>query len=338
MENLVKQLLGKDTNYVFTKSMAKDEWRNARRSSIGGSDAGAIMGLNKWASPLTVYLDKKGLHSFEGNMFTERGSWLEDPIRQRCREEFGVLIEEVPYMFYSGEQKFMSANIDGLIYVQEPKTISGIEVSGLGGHEIKTSQRGDGFGENEIPDSYFAQVQHYMSVLNLDWFVLSAYIIDKNELRHYAINRDEAFITRLVKAEKTFWEDFIEENIMPAPSGVDAEDEAIAKMFEGAENTIILDGEAESMSAEYLLINAQIKELEEKKSKLSSSLKLKIIEQQTNSEEKKAKAVAGKYNLSFSKSIRRTVDSEKLKKDGLYEQYLKESEVAMLRITEPKAK
>jgi len=75
---------------VFVKSMKSEEWKELRRSSIGGSDAGAIIGLNKWASPLTVYLDKKGKNAFEGNIATRRGgAWLEAPIRQRCKDEWG---------------------------------------------------------------------------------------------------------------------------------------------------------------------------------------------------------------------------------------------------------
>lgn len=333
---LYKQLLEANKSHVFTKDMTHEQWLTARRGSIGGSDAGAIIGLNKWASSLTVYLDKKGLNTFEGNTATERGNWLEDPIRQKCRELLEVPIEAVPYMFTSEEHPFMSANIDGVIYLQEEKEINGILLKGLGGHEIKTSQRGDGFTENEIPDSYFAQTQHYMAVLDLPWFVLSAYLIDKNEFRHYVIQRDDEFIGRLIEAEKNFWENFVEKDVMPAPSGVDAENDLIANMFEGSSVSIILDGEAESLSAEYLLINEQLKELEARKSQIASSLKLKIIAQQTGSSDTKAKAVAGKYNISFSKFMRKSVDSEKLKKDGLYEAYCKESESGMFRITEPK--
>ncbi len=48
MENaLCKELLKNVKKSVLVKSMKKDEWQNLRRGSIGGSDSGAIMGLNK---------------------------------------------------------------------------------------------------------------------------------------------------------------------------------------------------------------------------------------------------------------------------------------------------
>lgn len=335
MEPLYKQLLATHKEHVFTKGMTEEQWLLKRRNGIGGSDAGAVMDLNKWASPLTVYLDKKGLSHFDGNRATERGSWLEEPIREKAKEALGVMIEECPYMFTSATHPFMSANIDGLVYIQDEKEINGISLSGLGGHEIKTTQRGDDFSEHEIPDSYFAQVQHYMAVLELPWFILSAYFIDRHEFRHYVIQCDDAFISRLIKAEKDFWENFIEKGIMPAPSGIDAESDAINALFTGCATTLILDSEAESMSAEYLLINSQMKDLKKRKTQLCEGLKLKIIAQQKD-EVSKAQAIAGNYKISFSKSVRRSVDTDRLKKDGLYEQYCKESESSMFRVTESK--
>lgn len=335
MEPLYKQLLATHPSHVFTKNMTEEQWLLERRKGVGGSDAGAVMDLNKWASPLTVYLDKKGLSHFDGNRATERGSWLEEPIREKAKEALGVMIEECPYMFTSATHTFMSANIDGLVYIQEKKEINGISLSGLGGHEIKTTQRGDDFSEHEIPDSYFAQVQHYMAVLELPWFILSAYFIDRHAFCHYVIQRDDAFISRLIKTEKDFWENFIEKGIMPAPSGIDAESDAINALFTGSATTLILDSEAESMSAEYLLINRQMKDLEKRKAQLCESLKLKIIAQQKD-EVSKAQAIAGNYKISFSKSVRRSVDTDRLKKDGLYEQYCKKSESSMFRVTESK--
>ena len=334
-KQLYKQLLTTCKTHVSTVGMSHDEWLTSRRCSIGGSDAGAVMGLNKWASALTVYLDKKGMRSFEGNTATERGRWLEEPIRQKSREMLECPIEAVPFMFTSEEHPFMSANIDGVIYIQEEKEINGIMLRGLGGHEIKTTQRGDGFNENEIPDSYFAQTQHYMAVLGLPWFIVSVYFIEKNEFRHYVVQRDDAFIARLIEAEKNFWENFVKKDIMPAPCGIEAESDAINALFTGSATTLILDSEAESMSAEYLLINNQMKELDKLKIQLSDCLKLKIIAQQTD-EQLGAKAVAGNYKISFSKTVRKSVDTDRLKKDGLYKQYCKESESSSFRVTEAK--
>ena len=335
---LYMELADKVSNNVFVKNMKREEWKELRRSSIGGSDAGAIIGMNKWASPLTVYLDKKGINAFEGNVATKRGAWLETPIRERCKEELGVIVEEVPFMFYSNDYPFMSANIDGLVYTDNKKKITGVEIVGLGGLEIKTSECGDGFKDNEVPDSYYAQVQHYMAVLQLPYFILSAYIINKDELKHYVIKRDDAFIEKLVEAEKVFWKKYVEKDVMPSPSGCSAENDVIEMMFEGSQQTIELSEEYEGLCAEYLLLNEQIKEKEAKKAKVANKIKLKIIEEQTGKETGKVQAQAGSYKISFSKFLRKSVDTDALKKAGLYDEYAKISESSLFRITESKTR
>lgn len=41
--------------------MSREEWLKERRNSIGGSEMGAILGLNKYASAYTVWAVKTGL-------------------------------------------------------------------------------------------------------------------------------------------------------------------------------------------------------------------------------------------------------------------------------------
>ena len=151
-----------------------------------------------YGSPLTVYLEKKGLARVEENEAMLRGSIMEPYIRQLTQKTFSCLqIEAAPYIFRDKDNPFMGANVDGLILVDEEKwendagfkvLVSNREkgVRGLGVHEVKTSQEGWGFGQDEIPDAYYAQVQHYLSVTGLSWALLSAYIINKNKIQHYS--------------------------------------------------------------------------------------------------------------------------------------------------------
>jgi hypothetical protein len=59
------------------------------------------------------------------------------------------------------------ANIDGVIFAKAPVEIRGQVIEGLGGHEIKSAKTDFGWGEDEIPDAYYARVQHYMKVTGL---------------------------------------------------------------------------------------------------------------------------------------------------------------------------
>ena len=43
---------------VSTFNMEKQEWLNYRKQGIGGSDAGAVCGLNPYKTAMEVYQDK----------------------------------------------------------------------------------------------------------------------------------------------------------------------------------------------------------------------------------------------------------------------------------------
>ena len=45
---------------ISTRGMTRDEWLAERRNAIGGSDTSAILGLNPYATPYTVWADKTG--------------------------------------------------------------------------------------------------------------------------------------------------------------------------------------------------------------------------------------------------------------------------------------
>ena len=45
---------------VSTLGMSREEWLEKRKGSIGGSDAAAILGISRFATPYTVWADKTG--------------------------------------------------------------------------------------------------------------------------------------------------------------------------------------------------------------------------------------------------------------------------------------
>jgi putative phage-type endonuclease len=136
-------------------------WLDKRREGIGGSDAGAIMGMSAYSSPLTVYLQKKKLvPNGETSKAARRGIILEPMIRVETTRDFPELeIEPLPFMLADPEYPFMLANIDSVIFAKTPVEIRGEVVEGLGGHEIKSAKTAFGWGDDEIRDTYYCQVQ-----------------------------------------------------------------------------------------------------------------------------------------------------------------------------------
>jgi predicted phage-related endonuclease len=343
--------------HIPTDEMSYETWLEKRREGIGGSDAGAIMGFSgKYGSPLTVFLQKKGLDKDrETSPAAKRGKLLEPLIRDWFAESYpNATIERVPYMFYGpGEYParpplteklivppFMMANIDGLIYSEDAIEIGGEACRGLGGLEIKSSREGFDFGENEIPDSYWAQVQHYMAVLDLDWFIVSVAVLSRegygDMIRNYIIPRNNEFIGELVEKETAFWNGYILANEWPAPLGIEGEEEMITGMFEGSE-TLVLDEAQRRLCARHVELNRSIKEMEKEKETIKIGLMGDIVQKaKGNPKERKASAIAGPYSVSWITVERHDVDRDALKKAGLYEKYQKVSAYDRFTVTEKK--
>ena len=64
--------------------IGREAWLGPRKTGIGGSDAGAICGLNPYASPMSVHLDKtRDDVTDEDNEAMRQGRDLEDYVARR---------------------------------------------------------------------------------------------------------------------------------------------------------------------------------------------------------------------------------------------------------------
>ena len=101
---------------ISTKNMSREDWLSLRRTGIGGSDAGAICGLNPYSSPLDVYFNKTGeAPETEDNEAMRQGRDLEEYVARRFTEETGLKVRRSNQMYRSIEHPFMIADIDRLI-------------------------------------------------------------------------------------------------------------------------------------------------------------------------------------------------------------------------------
>lgn len=317
--------------FIQTDKLTHEQWLGLRTKGIGGSDAGAIMGLNKYATPLSVYLAKKDFASFGGNKATEWGNILEDPVRRKAREDLGIEIETVPGMFSNKEHNFMNANFDGLVFIEGEKEIAGTAVSGLGGHEIKTSRTGEGFAENEVPDSYYAQVQHYMAVTGLTFFVLTVFIFDKYEGRHYVIPRNDDFIQKLIEVETDFWNNNVLADVAPAPTGNENEFDLVKSLPMPAE--VELESCYETLLDEKEEVDAKIKELSDRSNAIKEQLLMAISSASGGSNSDRTIATCGRWKITYNNQVQRRVDSNALKKAGIYDEYSKETVSKVMRFS-----
>ena len=203
-----------------TKAMPYEEWLELRRHSIGGSEAGALLGLNPYASSLTLYLDKKGLSKpKETNEAMRIGTDLEEYVAKRFVEQTGKKVRKDNFMYMHDEYDFITANVDREIVGEnaglECKTMSAFNDYDLEG--------------GEVPAYYFSQCQHYMAVKGYERMYLAILVFQKGIFIN-TIERNEEFIKGMIKEEVRFWTENIEKNQMPAPDGSEASTDALNEL------------------------------------------------------------------------------------------------------------
>lgn len=107
---------------VSTLEMPHEEWLRYRKKGIGGSDAGAICGVNKYRSAVSVFLDKTAEQTSEfDNEAMRQGRDLEQYVAERFCEETGKKVRRANAIFSHSELPFMLANVDRLVVGENVK-------------------------------------------------------------------------------------------------------------------------------------------------------------------------------------------------------------------------
>ena len=207
-----------------TDRMTHEEWLEYRRQGIGGSEASAILGVNPYATPLSVYMDKIGkAQEKEANEAMRQGTDLEDYVARRFMEETGFRVKKLNKILQHPEYPWMRANIDRDIVKEDA------------GLECKTTSPYTKFkfDEGEINPHYYWQCQHYMAVTGASRWYLAVLVLGKS-FHVFQIDRDESAIATLTEAEKTFWQDHVQRKAPPLPTGTEADGDAVNALYPAA--------------------------------------------------------------------------------------------------------
>jgi len=291
-----------------TLDMPREEWLELRKKGIGGSDAAAIVGLDRYRSPFDVYADKVGLKKEQpDNEAMRQGRDLEEYVASRFCEQTGKKVRRRNAILQHPEHHWMLANIDRWV------------VGENAGLECKTTSvlNRTKFSQGEFQPNYYVQCMHYMAVTGAERWYLGVLVLNK-AFHVFTIERDENEIAALIEAEKHFWTNHIMKQIPPAPDGSESTSEIIKQLFPEAKEgfTASLYGYEDKIQA-YLDLDAQIKELEKKKESIKQELQMAIDEAEIGR--------AQGYIVEWKNQVRQTLDTQRLKRDQaeIYEKYLK---------------
>ncbi len=289
-----------------------------RKQYIGGSDISVVMGMNRWKTPLKLWLEKTGeiepddLSKVEAVHF---GTKLEDIVAKEFAERNNLEVRQAPKMYTHKDYPFMAAHIDRIVTnsdaLLECKTCSTFK-----------DKEWDG---NNIPQEYVLQVMWYLGITGRKKGYIACLVGGQKYIQK-EIEFDQEMFDIMVQRAIEFW-DKVQKNEPPEITANDGE--TLALMFPKSSMEII-----ENVPPEIDEAIARRQSLKQEQADVEKELK----EVETVIKD----YIKGNLGLQTQKYIvtwkeyqgKETVDTAKLKNDGLFEKYKKIGKsYRMLKVT-----
>ncbi|EAC3886543.1 YqaJ viral recombinase family protein [Listeria monocytogenes] len=287
------------TMHILTsiKDMDRTQWLLTRRQGIGGSDAGIIMGLNKYKTAFELWLDKTGqiLPDESAGEAAYWGNQMEEVVAKEFEKRTGKKVRRSNMMYQHPEHDFMLANVDRFIVGEDALL------------ECKTASAylAKEWESDEVPATYLVQIQHYLAVTGKSKAYV-AVLIGGNKFIWKEIERDEELINQIIAFELDFWETNIKGHVAPELDGSSAAEKYLKDRFAKSEDKqIILPKTFNEYLTERANLERDIKLLETRKKEIDNNIKGHM--------ESAEKALSDNYEVSWKSMTSKRVDTKKLK-------------------------
>lgn len=294
---------------IDTNNLSYEQWLEYRKTGIGGSDASVVCGINKYRSPVELWLEKTGQLPYqETGEAAYWGTQLEPVVRSEFTKRIGIEVKLVKQLLQSEEHPFMQANLDGICEHPDYGTCI---------FEAKTaSAYKSNEWENSIPAEYMLQIQHYMSVTGYKGTFI-AVLIGGNTFKWKYIERDDEIIEMLIHLEADFWEHIVN-NTPPPLDGSEASEKFLSDRYPESipQSRIILPPEADVLIKEYDKETAILNEAAERRQRAENLLKEMLGDNENGTSENRI--------ISWKSIFQERFDSKSLKAEhpDLYKKYV----------------
>lgn len=297
---------------ISTLGMSREEWLKERKKSLGGSDMGAVLGLNKYRSPYTVWAEKTGRIGEEPENEAMRiGRDLEPYVASRFEEVSRKGVRRMNYLLRREDCPHLHANIDRQILGES----SGLECKTASALNLKRYKGGD------FPESYYAQCVTYLAVTGWARWYLAALVLGKG-FYCYQITRvpnddtpewcessvyvSPEEIEAVKRCAEDFWRDCIEADSPPPMDGAASTTEALESIYEGGGGDVELFGR-ERLVEQYQYLMSRKKDIE----KGADAIKQQLMNDLGDNE----RGYCGRFTVDWKGQRRQTFDARAFAKD-----------------------
>lgn len=302
---------------IPTANMSKEEWTKLRSTTIGGSDAACILGLNPHKSAYALWAEKTGKvipEDISQKEAVRLGTDLEDYVAHRFMEATGKKVRRENYTVFRDDMPYAHANYDRLVIGEN----AGLEIKTTNALHLSKFKNG------EFPANYYVQCCHYLLVSGLERWYLAVLVLGI-EFKVFVIDRDEAELAALKEAEESFWAK-VQSDTPPEIDGMDSTIDALNAEFPASEPETEMD--LTGCAVDLAIMDEcaqQIKALEKKK----AAAQARIMEAMGTAE----RGGYGSYSVTWKSQTRQTFDRKKWEKERgkIPQEYFKISESRTFR-------
>lgn len=264
------------TPYEIIRPATQAEWLEQRKSGIGSSEAGAVMGLNPWQSAYQLWRLKLGIDPpVQENFAMRAGHYLEAAVAHFYADATGATIIKSSagdWIARDRKQPWLQVSPDRLAW---PAGVSHSPANRMI-VECKTTQRT--IDPDHVPMSWFVQLQYQLMVMRLDRGAL-AWLTAGRDFGYLNVERDDTLCEMIATALAAFWE----ENIIgrKEPACITGEDAELRWPSQTDGKTAEADEGLREVVTELRDIKARITELTARKTELEGRVKAAMADAET---------------------------------------------------------
>lgn len=324
---------------IPTSGMTREEWLYERRKSLGGSDIGAVLGLNQYATPYTVWAEKTGrLPPKEDNESMRQGRDLEGYVAERFSERSGKAVQRYNYLLRNDSTPYLHANIDRRVVGEK----SGLECKTASALILRSYSTG------EFPESYYAQCVAYLAVTGWQRWYLAALVLNKaffiyqlttieNDLTPEwcdgSVYVSPGEVDTLKKCAAEFWQSYVIPDTPPPADGLPPTSAAIQTIYAQDGGEIMELFGRDDLLKDYFFLASERQSIQEKMDSIKQ-----VIQQDMGDA---SRAICENASVTWKAQERRTFDRKSFQKaypEILLDPFYKRTVSRVFKISQAKEK
>jgi putative phage-type endonuclease len=195
----------------------RHEFHRQRQTGIGGSDVGAIVGVDPYRNALDVYLEKTGEipEDEQQTAIQERGHYLEPVIRQLYKDRTGRRLKPARFRRHR-DHTWMIGHPDSLVGAKE-RVENVFDERGILECKTMMLSRFRQLTERGIPEHHQLQALHYAVLCGHRWAAVATLQPDTFQFIAPQIEVDPSVTKQMVEVCETFWFENVAVRRPPTP-------------------------------------------------------------------------------------------------------------------------